>query len=226
MKQPTMRAHMSSRLCLTATLCAVAVLAACTTTAPASAPKAETPIAEVERFLTGYFTSAAQAAVDKDFFNIELRIVPIWSDRKDGPWLYVEQADARTPEKPYRQRLYRLETRGDQVLSHIYTLTGDPQRFAGEWKKPQPMGQAKLSDVELKDGCAVFMTRTPANLYTGATAPNACPSELRGSKYASAKVNVSANLLESWDQGFDANDKQVWGSTKGAYKFVKLSAKP
>ncbi len=183
-------------------------------------------VAELQSHLIGYFSSADQAKADKDFFNIELRVVKVWPDRTDGPWLYVEQADARSPEKPYRQRVYRLEARGTQVVSHIYTIKGDGLRFAGEWKKPVPMGQASLSDIELKDGCAVIMDRTPTGIYKGSTVRATCPSELRGAKYATSIVDVSNTLLESWDQGFNAQDKQVWGSIKGAYKFVKISQKP
>jgi hypothetical protein len=69
--------------------------------------------AELAALLSGYFNSAAQAQADKSYFNIELRVVPIWSARADGPWLYVEQADANTPAKPYRQRAYRLERKGE-----------------------------------------------------------------------------------------------------------------
>jgi CpeT protein len=220
-------------------LCAATALAlaACGTTpppapasGPSSAPAASNAgaaqVAELEKYLIGYFSSADQAKADKDFFNIELRVVRVWPDRKDGPWLYVEQADARTPEKPYRQRLYRLEYKGSDVISHIYTIKGDGLRYAGEWKKPVPMAGATLADIELKDGCAVIMQRNAKANYVGSTVRGACPSELRGAKYATSIVDVSPTLLESWDQGFSADHKQVWGSTKGAYKFVKISQQP
>lgn len=202
---------------------ALALSACASGPAPSAAPPATQ---ELAGYLTGYFNSAAQAAADKDYFNIELRVVPIWPQRNDGPWLYVEQADAKTPDKPYRQRVYRLEAQGARMVSHIYTLKGDPLRHAGEWKKTLPMAGANLADLELRDGCAVVMSRTPQATYKGATLERACSSDLRGAKYASSIVDVSNTLLDSWDQGFDANGKQVWGAVKGPYKFVKLAATP
>lgn len=184
------------------------------------------PTAELASHLTGYFTSAAQAAADKDYFNIELRIVPAWAGRADGPWLYVEQADARTPDKPYRQRVYRLEAKDGKYLSHIYEFKGDPMKQAGQWKQPAPLAALTPADLVLKDGCAVVMERRADGSYSGATVEKACPSVLRGSRYASSKVTLDARLLESWDQGFDADGKQVWGAMKGAYRFVKVSAQP
>jgi CpeT protein len=195
-------------------------------TACAGLSKTADPTAELASHLTGYFTSAAQAAADKDFFNIELRIVPVWAERKDGPWLYVEQADARTPDKPYRQRVYRLEFKDGKYLSHIYEFKGDALKHAGQWRQAAPLAALTPADLVLKDGCAVVMDRHTDGSYSGATADKACPSVLRGSRYASSKVTLDAKLLDSWDQGFDAEGKQVWGAMKGAYKFVKISAKP
>uniref|UniRef100_UPI0038D3A63C CpcT/CpeT family chromophore lyase n=1 Tax=Flavobacterium sp. TaxID=239 RepID=UPI0038D3A63C len=49
-----------------------------------------------------------------------------------------------------------------------------------------------------------------------------CASELRGASYATSKVTITANQVLSWDQGFDKDDKQVWGATKAGYIFDKL----
>ncbi|MFM8642095.1 MAG: CpcT/CpeT family chromophore lyase, partial [Phycisphaerales bacterium] len=45
-------------------------------------------------WLAGHYSSAAQAAEDATYFDVRLHIVPIWPDRVDGPWFYVEQAMA------------------------------------------------------------------------------------------------------------------------------------
>jgi CpeT protein len=203
-----------------AVLLASLVLAGCAST---PAPQ---PLAELASHLTGYFSSRAQAQADKDYFDIELRVVPVWTERADGPWLYVEQAAANTPDKPYRQRVYRLELRGNDYLSHIYEFKGDPLKQAGQWKEAKPLGALTPADIVLKDGCAVVMQRKSDGSYSGATVEKACPSVLRGAKYGASRVTLDAKLLESWDQGFAEDGKQVWGATKGAYRFVKISTKP
>ena len=35
------------------------------------------------------------------------------------------------------------------------------------------------------------------------------------------EVSMESGRIESWDQGFDANGKQVWGAEKGGYVFLK-----
>ena len=67
-------------------------------------------------WMTGSFSSEAQAAADPDYFDIRLQMVPIWPDRADGAWLYVEQAAASSLDQPYRQRVYRLSAEADGVL--------------------------------------------------------------------------------------------------------------
>jgi hypothetical protein len=37
-------------------------------------------------------------------------------------------------------------------------------------------------------------------------------------------VTLSAEELVTWDRGYDAAGKQVWGSTKGPYMFKRVRA--
>jgi hypothetical protein len=45
---------------------------------------------------------------------------------------------------------------------------------------------------------------------------------LRGASFANSIVTVTQNEILSWDQGFDKEGKQVWGATKGGYRFIKM----
>lgn len=191
-----------------------------------AAPPSPEPLAELSRLLSGHFSSRAQAQADKDFFEIELRVVPIWSERRDGPWLYVEQAAASTPDKPYRQRVYRLERRADADLSHVYEFKGDPLVHAGQWREAQPLARLSPDDLVLKDGCAVLLQRRPDGAYAGATQARSCPSSLRGARWATSQVRLDASGMESWDQGFAEDGRQVWGATKGAYRFDRIAPRP
>ena len=66
-------------------------------------PTATTPLLLKTRSrLVGSFSSAAQADADSNFRAIDLHMVPIWTDRTDGPWLYVEQAVAEARDRPYQ----------------------------------------------------------------------------------------------------------------------------
>jgi len=180
--------------------------------------------AELDRLascMIGSFDSRAQAALDPDYREITLHMAPVFTERTDGHWLYVEQAVASAADKPYRQRVYRVHEAADGFVSDVYMLPGDPLRFTGTWRDASLFQGVTVESLAQKDGCSIHLKAQPDGSFAGSTDGAMCPSELRGATYATSKVTITASLLESWDQGFDASGKQVWGAEKGPYQFVK-----
>lgn len=175
-------------------------------------------------WLTGSFGSGAQAAADSAYYDIRLEMVPIWTDREDGLWFYVEQAVATARERPYRQRVYRVrELEDGRFESAVFTLP-DPQRYAGAWREEAPLSDLEPADLAEREGCAVLLAWDPAGRYAGSTEGTGCTSTLRGAAYATSEVIVEPGRIESWDRGFDAEGNQVWGAEKGAYVFLRDDA--
>jgi hypothetical protein len=191
---------------------------------PASAEDSpEARIAELTSWMTGSFSSSAQALADPDnYFDIRLEMVEIWEDRMDGPWLYIEQAAASALERPYRQRIYRLSAHGEMIRSDVYTLPGDPLEYAGAWRSPSRFDTFGPDDLGLRDGCSIYLVPFDG-VYAGSTDGTGCASSLAGASYATSVVSIYPDVLESWDRGFDADGQQVWGAEKGAYVFVRNS---
>lgn len=182
----------------------------------------------VRDWMTGSFSSERQSKADPEYFDIRLHIAPIWTERTDGPWLYVEQARADGLDKPYRQRVYRLSATGKTTFaSDVYEFKGDPLRFAGAYKDAAKRSTMTPDDLTLKQGCTVNLTwHGCREMFTGETGKNTCVSTLRGAAFASSEVTLNQAGLLSWDRGYDAAGKQVWGATKGGYEFVRVSADP
>lgn len=175
-------------------------------------------LGQLQTLMAGNYSSEKQSKEDVEYYNISLRMVPIWKDR--GHFLYVEQAIFDKQDKPYRVRIYKLSKRGTEYISEIYTLKNEAD-WIGKWKDPSAFDALALDAIELKSGCEVILKRISAQNYAGATGEKTCPSELRGASYASSKVTITPTELISWDQGFDKDGKQVWGATKGGYHFIK-----
>jgi hypothetical protein len=51
---------------------------------------AEPGMEQLAQWMSGSFSSAAQAAEDSAYYDIRLEMAPIWTDRDDAVWLYVE----------------------------------------------------------------------------------------------------------------------------------------
>jgi len=185
---------------------------------------AERDLMQLAEWMTGSFSSAEQHAADPDnYFDIRLHMVPIWQEREDGPWLYVEQAAADRLGEPYRQRVYHLVLQQDgSIISHVFTLPGDALRYAGSWKREAPLADLGPGDLELREGCSMIMRREDGR-FVGGTVGKGCKSTLRGAAYAASEATVTPSELISWDRGFNEAGEQVWGATGGGYVFKKLA---
>ncbi len=175
-------------------------------------------IDDVYRWMTGTFSSEVQARADSSFFHIRLTMTPIWKDRKGEYWLYVEQAEAGNLARPYRQRIYQLVTTARGIESRVYTFD-HALAYAG---KPESVESLTPDQLMLRAGCEVILKRRDAKAFVGATEGKDCASELRGAAYATSEVLITPEYLITWDQGFDASGNQVWGSTKGGYRFDRI----
>lgn len=180
---------------------------------------------EVAGLLSGSFSSQAQSVEDQEYFDIRLRVVPIWLERADGPWLYVEQAAASALDRPYRQRVYHIVGGGDAPLrSVVLALPGDPMEFAGAWRDADPLANVTPDQLEERTGCSMTLVpRAEApGTWLAATHEQDCESSLRGATYATSEVTLTPDFMESWDRGFDASGDQVWGAVKGPYRFDRV----
>ncbi len=187
-------------------------------------------VSEAVALMTGTFTSYEQSKRDPEYREIQLHMTPIWVDRSTDnvKWLYVEQAAAGALDKPYRQRIYRV-TSGSlpaMVVSEVYELPGGAPgvaRYAGMWRTPQAFDLLNPSQLTRKDGCEVHLRRIRTSVFEGGTEGSMCQSTLQGATYATSQVLMNKDGLETWDRGFDAEGKQVWGAVKGPYEFRRIS---
>lgn len=174
---------------------------------------------ELITIMQGNYSSEKQSVRDTSYFNISLRMVPIWKNK--GHYLYVEQSMFKKQEKPYRVRIYKITQLGEnEFISEIHILKNEKD-WIGKWKTPEAFEALSENEIELKKGCGVILKRIGKNKFAGQTGDKTCPSELRGASFASSKVTVLENEIMSWDQGFDKDGKQVWGAEKGGYEFLK-----
>ena len=173
--------------------------------------------------MKGSYNSSAQSKSDTSFFDITLRMQSIWEKKESAErWLYVEQAVTANQQKPYRQRVYKVEQVDNQTFKSSVYLIKDEKKFIGAWKTPEMFDTLSVKNLDLKDGCAVYLTLDKNGNYAGATREKGCESTLRGAAYATSEVTVTPKGIKSWDRGFDKSGKQMWGAVKSGYDFVKL----
>lgn len=181
-------------------------------------------------YMTGSFSSEAQSKADSNFYDIRLHMVEIQMGNETGNWLYVEQAISSAQDKPYRQRVYQVvEISLGIYESRVYEFE-NPLQYAGGWKDASKLSSLTFDKLILRDGCAITLKYESElvgdniiNRFVGSTGATSCPSSLRGASYATSEVIITETQLLSWDRGWDASGKQVWGAETGGYIFVKTA---
>ena len=171
--------------------------------------------------MTGRFSSEKQSMDDKDYLHISLSMTPILAGNTDGHWLYVEQAMASTPDKPYRQRVYHLYQQDDTtIVSKVYELK-NPQQYVGGHLDPALLAPITQDSLVDRQGCSIYLHKTGKKTFEGSTPGKECLSSLKGATYATSEVIITPKKMISWDRGWNREDKQVWGAEKGGYIFLK-----
>jgi hypothetical protein len=223
-----MKRALQLSLCLCASLAVLSPIALVRADdhAPASQPATQQSGLELlSQYLTGHFSSVKQSKEDPSYFDIHLHASRIWTDRTDGPWIYIEQARGDALNEPYRQRIYHLSFENNTYLSEVYELPGTPDdvvaKYAGAWKDASKLDGLTPQQLKKKEGCTVRLILKDG-VFNGGTVGQGCLSSLRGATYATSSVHADASGLKTWDQGFDAKGKQVWGATKGPYLFDRV----
>lgn len=206
------------------------MLQGCASAAPEASPNQdagpppEAMESRLYRWLAGRYDSSKQAAADRSYYAIDLTMCAVDAPQYGARTLYVEQA--MSGRAPYRQRLYVVEPVAgvaNAAKSRVFEFN-DPTKMVAFCKS----GKATLPEgvvAEAKAGCEVILTWDEGRqAFTGGTTGKTCASTLNGASYTSSEVVLESARLVSWDRGFDANDQQVWGATKGGYVFDRLDA--
>jgi hypothetical protein len=179
----------------------------------------------LSEFMGGEYVNTEQAEAEPgEFLHVRMRICPIWTDRSDGYWFYVEQNLHSLPGKPYRQRVYQVYAQGDSLVSATYNIR-QPERFVNGYEQRRLLEDLHPRDLELREGCELYLLYdVNKKAFVGSTRNNTCSSTLRGAAFVSSYAEISKKQFISWDRGFDAGGKQVWGADEKPYVFKRKKA--
>ena len=152
-------------------------------------------------WMAGSYSSEAQRLRDTaNYFDIRLLMAPIWKERSDGHWFYVEQAVADYLDKPYRQRVYRIHEIEPGVFeSVIYTLQ-EPLRFTHH---PELLEKLPIDSLTEKKGCSVILRKQTDGQFAGSTVGKAMSERPKGRCLCYLGSNDHPERLLSWDRGYN-----------------------
>jgi CpeT protein len=175
-------------------------------------------------WMAGVFSNQAQARKIQSYAYVSLYTIPIWKERTDGYWFYVEQTMADQLDQPYHQRVYHVSrVNKDLMESKIFAIQ-DQAHFVRAYENLDLLNNLAPERIVLRPGCSLILRRLNPESFAGSTLGEGCPSELRGAMYTTSQIVINEQQMISWDRGYDRGGKQVWGATMGGYVFTKLKA--
>ena len=184
-----------------------------------AAPRVDPEVERLAASLTGSFSSHAQATESSDYEDVRLVASRIWTRRSDGPWIYVEQAVSSSLLTPYRQRILRIVRLKDGSFDTLVYALPEAERYIGEGARPDAFASITPKDLAPRVGCEIHVNYRDDGIFIGETGEHSCPSELAGAVRATSEMEIWPGTILSWDRGWNVLGEQVWGPTRGAYRF-------
>lgn len=182
---------------------------------------------EVAALLIGKMDTSAQVIANSKAPNVQMttcRIELLNPADSQSIFLYQEQAMSTSLDKPYRQRFLQISPSPlSQTVRSRSFKPADPTRWSGLCNATPSLEQTvDLSDLGTPV-CNVFLKQVGKS-YMGNTPTDGCPANIRGAVRITNHIEITPDSMNTWDRGFDAQGKQVWGAKTESYQFRRQKA--
>lgn len=153
--------------------------------------------------------------------SIDLDIFPIWQDRPDGEWLYMESRVAGSSNKPFRQRILQLvATPNNLIRLYSYSIPRASD-FAGAYSAPQILTSLTQSQLSISNSCELLIEFKVSGTFVGETDPNTCMLSNHNTSIITATFTVSPLNMTFLDGGYDKFGNLVPGRLDAPVNFLK-----
>ena len=217
--------HQSAIALTTLCLLTTVKLAQAATPIQADTPVSlEQQVEAVAARLEGVMDTATQASVNSKVSNVRMTTCRVALAEGENALqsktivLYQEQALASELTKPYRQRFLQLSASpmSQSVQSRSFK-PANPAAWVNFCNQSATTRTVKPADIGIVV-CNVFLRRA-GNDYVGNTPVDGCPANVRGAVRIKNHIVLRPIGMDTWDRGFDASGKQVWGAKTESYQF-------
>ncbi|MFT5880762.1 MAG: CpeT protein [Moritella sp.] len=176
----------------------------------------------LKQWLSGEHHSTNDKIQDRDV-QLALQILPIWQDRIDGEWLYMESSVINSPHKPFRQRILQLvDTPNNRIRLYSYSIPRASD-FAGAYYEPQILSSLTLSQLTIHSGCELLIELKDTGIFVGESNAKTCVPRRMGLQFMATFFAVSEFNLSFLDRGYDKHGQLIQGSLENPVTFLKIS---
>lgn len=172
--------------------------------------------------MTGEFSNDQQVKEDKSYPLMNLRLAQIWRNRKDGYWIYEEQAEANALRKPVWQRVYHLYLQdGKMLAARIYALP-DAAKYAGAADNPALLDKVSAEMLISCNDCVIYFQKDSAGTYTGSTPGRDCYCNVKAAAFGKSEYAWQPEQVLCWNRAWNRAGRQIAGPEKGGYRYARV----
>ncbi len=121
--------------------------------------------------------------------EIHLIMHPIWENRNDGFWIYMEQSFTEN-KKPIIQHIYQLIELRDGLYEIAVFEIPLESRFIECWKNENPLKALNPDSLIQKTDCSIIIKRKCQLIFEGNTIGNNCKDKQDISKMIITKKSI------------------------------------
>jgi CpeT protein len=140
-------------------------------------------------------------------------------EKTDGVWFILERFHTDSSDTPLQQRVLHIHGVEENLTEMRVFVWKDPRKAKGLWKNLEEASKLSTADLRLQRGCEMYLQRDATSFF-GGTHGMAC-SYIPGTSYTSISVRIADQGLALWERGYSADNKQIFGSEKGPYYYLK-----
>ena len=141
----------------------------------------------------------------------------------DFTLFHVRQTRRDDPGNPYRERLYIVHVLGDRsLLLDIHHLPEDLS--TRDMLSPGDVGKSFHSPLnQHPTPAARLMVLAGRTGFEGGLVPSRIACRNGNAAWISSRLELFVGGMTTWDRGFDAEGRQVWGPGEEGTKFHRVS---
>ncbi|MDX2097056.1 MAG: chromophore lyase CpcT/CpeT [Leptolyngbyaceae cyanobacterium bins.59] len=203
-----------------------AVPAAAQTSEPQTTLPLDRQVTEVATRLIGVMELTSRPANNVSSSPIRMTTCSVkvmnGGTQEDAVFLYQEQAAVSSLDRPYRQRFLRIAPSATKTSVESRSFRPNQLKawvqFCDRLESDRVVIFQDLGSIV----CSVYL-KPSGGSYVGRTATDGCPANYRGAVRITNRIVLYNNGMETWDRGYDASGKKIWGAAEEAYQFRRIT---
>jgi hypothetical protein len=166
----------------------------------------------------GLFSNKVQASQESSplYRSQELIAVPIWPKRGEERWLYICWLQEDRPNDLLSQEVWNFKKRDRETLEIVMYDLPDKERYTGDWRKRDPLGNLDPEDLDYYEGCTAVVKRASTNKFTIMGEP--CSRNLSDViKYVEVSGVATPDSVVLYNKMLDEDQKTLFTYEKGLH---------